>query len=50
MKNFKVLENFRFIGAILVAIGHFLWRFGSTEIFCQLFFNTNFRSKSRRSF
>ena len=31
MRNFKVLESFRFIGAILVAIGHFLWRFGPTD-------------------
>lgn len=33
MRNFKVLESFRFIGAILVALGHFFWGNGKADKF-----------------
>ena len=31
MRNFLVLETFRFIGAIIVTLGHFFWGNGHPE-------------------
>lgn len=31
MRSFLVLETFRFIGAIIVALGHFFWGNGHPE-------------------
>lgn len=33
MRNFKVLETFRFIGALLIATGHFIYWTGNNENF-----------------